>query len=308
MTAPRNTDRLIQEFLEEGRTELPDRAYDAVRAQIDHTRQRVFFGPWRFPQMQTYARYALGAGVVGLVALVGLQLFSLGGNVGKPSPPPTALVTPVPVTPPPTVAPTPQPTASPLTLTMGGLTALTKGHYVTDSRFLVPISFTVPPAWEGDVWSPYGMSLNRIGGPSLSVEMVSNVFKDPCHQEQGVLSPVPGRAPADLANAIAHMPGVTVTGPGDGTIAGLPAQELTLKVPDSLSGCNPDSAGNYRLWQDTDGGSSWGWPADSARIWITEADHQRLVISLIHNTRTQNGTFTDEVQSVLDSLVIGSQN
>ena len=33
MTAPRDPDRLIRAFLDEGPTELPDRAYDAVRSR-----------------------------------------------------------------------------------------------------------------------------------------------------------------------------------------------------------------------------------------------------------------------------------
>ena len=47
MTAPRDPDRLIRAFIDEGMTELPDRAYDAVRSHIDQTHQRVVIGPWR---------------------------------------------------------------------------------------------------------------------------------------------------------------------------------------------------------------------------------------------------------------------
>ena len=61
MTAPRETDRLIRAFLHEGGTELPDRAFDAVRRDIHRTRQRVVIGPWREPDMSNLARVAIAA-------------------------------------------------------------------------------------------------------------------------------------------------------------------------------------------------------------------------------------------------------
>jgi hypothetical protein len=55
MSVSRDPDRLISAYLEDGIDELPDRAYDAVRSEIDHTRQRVVLGPWREEQMRRYA-------------------------------------------------------------------------------------------------------------------------------------------------------------------------------------------------------------------------------------------------------------
>lgn len=74
MTAPRDPDQLIHAFLDEGRTELPDRAYDAVRDHIDHPRQRVVIGPWRESDMNTYAKLALAAAAVLVVAVIGTKL------------------------------------------------------------------------------------------------------------------------------------------------------------------------------------------------------------------------------------------
>jgi hypothetical protein len=69
MTAPRNPDDLIRAFLGEGETDLPDRAFDAVRADIHQTRQRVVIGPWREPDMSTFARVAIAAIAVLTVGL-----------------------------------------------------------------------------------------------------------------------------------------------------------------------------------------------------------------------------------------------
>ena len=89
MTAPRDPDQLIRAFLDEGRTELPDRAYDAVRDQIDRTRQRVVIGPWRESDMNTYAKVALAAAAVLVVAVIGINLLP-GGSGGVGGAPATA--------------------------------------------------------------------------------------------------------------------------------------------------------------------------------------------------------------------------
>ncbi|MET1232573.1 MAG: hypothetical protein ABWY52_06960, partial [Candidatus Limnocylindrales bacterium] len=87
MNAPRDPDLLIRAFLEEGRSELPDRAYDAVRDQIDHTRQRAVVGAWREPQMTNFAKVAIAAAAVLVVAVIGILLLpGFGGGLGGPGP------------------------------------------------------------------------------------------------------------------------------------------------------------------------------------------------------------------------------
>lgn len=88
MTASRDPDRLIRAFLDEGLTELPDRAYDAVRSEIDRTRQRVVIVPWRTPRMSNVARLAIGVAAVVVVAVAGIALLSgRDSNVAAPSSP-----------------------------------------------------------------------------------------------------------------------------------------------------------------------------------------------------------------------------
>ena len=78
MTVPRDPDRKIRAYLDEGRTELPDHAYDAVRADIDRTRQRVVIGPWREPRVSTVASLAFGAAAVLMVGVIGLTVIGTG--------------------------------------------------------------------------------------------------------------------------------------------------------------------------------------------------------------------------------------
>jgi hypothetical protein len=101
MTASRDPDSLIRAFLREGDEELQDQVYDAVRAEIEHKRQRTFIGPWRTPTMNKIVAIGLGAAAAVVALFVGAQLFGTpSGGLGS-DPTPTA-----------TPEPTPQPTAT----------------------------------------------------------------------------------------------------------------------------------------------------------------------------------------------------
>jgi hypothetical protein len=89
MTTPRDPDRLVQAFLEEGPAVLPDRVLDAVRDDIHQTQQRAVFGLWR---IVTMPRAVAAAAVVAVVAFGGIAYWatrSVAPNVGStPSPSP----------------------------------------------------------------------------------------------------------------------------------------------------------------------------------------------------------------------------
>ena len=92
MTAPRDPDRLIQAFLEDGIDDLPDWAFDDVRRDIHRTRQRVVIGPWREPVMSNLARYGVIAAAVVLLVGAGVVLLrpAPAGVAAPPRPPPRA--------------------------------------------------------------------------------------------------------------------------------------------------------------------------------------------------------------------------
>ncbi|HEX5013153.1 MAG TPA: hypothetical protein VFV72_03260 [Candidatus Limnocylindrales bacterium] len=107
MTA-RHPDELIDAFLDEGRDDLPDRIFDAVRGDIHRTRQRVVIGPWREPHMSNVARVALAAAAVIAVLVGASRLLPSAPGPGSvqpsPTPTPTAVATPT-VTPSDSLAP-----------------------------------------------------------------------------------------------------------------------------------------------------------------------------------------------------------
>ncbi len=69
-------DARIRAFLDEGRTELSDRAYDTVRTGIDRTRQRIVIGPLAEPRIPSIATFAIAAAAVLIVGAIGLAIIA----------------------------------------------------------------------------------------------------------------------------------------------------------------------------------------------------------------------------------------
>ena len=110
MSAPRDLDRLLQSFLNEGPQELPDPSYDEVRDRMQHTRQRAFIGSWRISDVSNFLKIGLAAAAVVVIAVVAINVLpgspTPGGEPSaspsvEPSVAPTAEPTPSPASPPP---------------------------------------------------------------------------------------------------------------------------------------------------------------------------------------------------------------
>jgi hypothetical protein len=108
MTTPRDPDRMIRAFLDEGEELLNDQIYDEVRAEIERKRQRTFIGPWRTPIMNKLLTYGLGAAAVVVILFGASQFFGSAGDGtgGDPTQTATAEATLEPT-------PEPSPTAAP---------------------------------------------------------------------------------------------------------------------------------------------------------------------------------------------------
>lgn len=94
MNPDRDLDRRLETFLASGPDRLPDASFDAVRDNIDHTRQRAVIGPWRVTvDMNKLVTYGLGAAAVIAVLFIGVQLLgppAQGGAGAAPSTGPSA--------------------------------------------------------------------------------------------------------------------------------------------------------------------------------------------------------------------------
>jgi hypothetical protein len=292
VSADRDVTRIVRSWLEEGVTTLPDRVLDAVLDQVPATRQRRAWWPARrLPPMNTQIRIVVAAAAVVVLALIGFNLIPRASGVGGPTsrPAPTA-----------TTAPSPSPTPGALSVTEGGQ-ALKPGTYTAADPFLVPVTFSLPAGWEGNIGGPYAVFLQQAQGPgAVTFSIFDKVYADPCHVDKGFLDPPPGPSVADLATALASLPGLTATTPTDVTIGGHQGTQLILTAPASATGC---TAGFFGVWELPLGATNDMSPGESDRVWILEVGGQRLVIDA-PETPGQTAATTAEVQGILDSIMI----
>lgn len=264
MTASRDTERLIRAFLDEGVTELPERVYHAVRSDIDRTHQRVVIGPWRTPDMNTFAKFAIAAAAVLVVAIVGWNL--LPGDAGRGG---TPAVSPSP-SPSPSAAASPSPSPSPSELAFFPSGPISPGRHpmVRSGK-----SFSVDMPRSG--WFSNGDF--RIYTASGQVAFIfwtdspANVYADPCAKEP--LDPPAGDTPAELAAAVSSIPGTDlVSGPSDVTIGGYPAKFVSIRIREDVD-CAP---GEFFIWyREADGPAAGRWPdalGDTINVWIIDVD------------------------------------
>ena len=291
MTASRDPDRLIGAFLAEGMTELPDRVYDVVRSDIDRTRQRVVIGPWRTPDMNTLAKFAIAAAAVVVIAIVGISLVPRpGGNVGVSQPTPS----PSPAT---TATPSPTPVAA---FPSAGPLDMGKRHAfeLEGKRF----TLTVPTAdWESN--GDFGIYTTPDPTPEGAAFIfwkydANGVFSDPCAK---VKAPVVGPGAADMAAAITTIPGIdVVTPPTAVTVGGKPAQFVAIKIHDDIA-CDAQA---FYLWYDSaheDQARYATQKGQTIRVWITDVDGKRVQI----DGETFKGAGpgpAQEIQQVIDSI------
>jgi len=296
MNTSRDPDRLISTFLAEGQTELPDRAFDAVRSEIDRTRQRVVIGPWRTPHMNTLAKLATAAAAVAVVAIVGYNLLPAnrgvgGGPASSPSLSPTPQ--PSPSTTPAAAMPPPGP------LSVGTYTIVVEG---------IPASFSVPaPGWAIDRFGSIGFGEGDFGQPDSAglnfwQSAPENVYADPCAHTP--LSPLPAASAAGLAAAAATIPGTDlITGPGAVTVGGHPAQHVVFTIREDIA-CDPKE---FYLWYDeSTGGASGGWRWGSElgsthQVWIIDVDG---VVVWIDSETFKGGKLDldQQIQQIVDSI------
>jgi hypothetical protein len=283
MHTERDTARIVRSWLEEGRTALPDHILDAVLDQVPATRQRRYSLPaWRFADMNTYAKLAIG---VAAIAVVGINLLpGSGTGVGGPtvSPSPSPLPSPSP-------SPSPSPGAEvwPLrTLEAGRHEAVMNG---------ISFSFAVPT--EG--WSSYrirGMiEKGSYPGPDyrwigLDMGSADSVATDPC---AGLARSV-GPSVNDLATAMATIPGTQASEPAETTVGGLPARMVKLTIDAGIA-CTPRSFwlfGKDSIFPNT--------LESVIKEWILEVDGKRVVIH--SDQAAPDPEIEREIQQIVDSI------
>jgi hypothetical protein len=287
MTSPREPDRLIQAFLDEGPTELPMRTYDDVRDHIDRTRQRVVIGPWREPSMNTIARAATALAAVVVIAFGASQLLpssnGVGGQPGSPSPSPTALAS----------------ASAQRSATPGPATLTVEAPYPATVTFRVASSgWTL---WGNDGIGGKGWYKRSMDPPGMGFTFwtAENVYATPCGSNMGAMDPPIGASVDDLADALVNQPGTLVNQDKPVTVDGYPGRFLDYTA-DYSRGCTAT-----HLYRWTTAGSSFREALDGEhdQVWILDVDGKRIIIDAFEFTNT-SAADKAELRTLIDTVQI----
>jgi hypothetical protein len=241
MSAPRDVDRLLNSFLDEGPMELPDASYDQVRARIDQTRQRAVVGSWRFSLMNNnIVRVGLAAAAVVVIAIIAINL--LPGSPtpgGEPSTSPSAE--------PSEAAPSAEPS------TAAGLPEgphlIVSGQTDVSQSEIPPLTVTIPgPGWDGDVGG--GVLTKGFGDPDgagmiVFAQQEYLVFGDPCSWETTPDTTV--TTVDEFIAALSSQASRDASEPVDITLDGYTGKAITLHVSDEAVFSQCDQ-GIYGTW------------------------------------------------------------
>lgn len=310
MNERRDPDRLVHAFLMEGQTELPDQVYDAVRATIEHKRQRVVIGPWRMPKMNKFVPVGLGAAAVVVVLLVGTRLLgppASNGVGGGPS-----------VEPSPTAAPTPEATPSP-TLWTG----LPEGPFVvTGSADPVQVTLDIgTPGWDRlsgldavtkdddglDAPATVGVALLAWGWPAGTGV---NVYGDAC-QWSTTIPETPATTPDEIAAAFAAQASTDATAPVDVTVGGYAGKAITLTVPiafdlpnatreEKFADCDEDTLAFYGVEGETGSARDAQGAGQIDELWILDVNGAIVILDAAYGPAVP-AELVDELQALAKS-------
>ena len=239
MDSGQDITRIVRSWLGTDEHESADRVLGIVIAQLDTTRQRRSWWPARrTADMPTYAKLAIAAVSVVVVALIGITVWprvSGPGTIPTASPAPSAS---------PTSSPSPPASPSAASVVFPPTGELEVGRH-SMTRVGIPFTFDVATSgWTSN--GDFAIDWNDVGPDGAGFifwgETPVGVFADPCASTRGPLS---GPTNADRAAAVATVPGTDlVSGPADVTVGGHPATKVVVTVREDV-GC---AAGSFYLW------------------------------------------------------------
>lgn len=241
--------------------------------------------------MNTFAKFAMAAAAVLVVALVGYNLLPSdtgGGGTPTASASPSITASPSAST---AASSSPSPSFFP-----SGLISAGRHSMVRSGK-----SFSVEM---GAGWFSNGDF--RIHAASGFAAIIfwgyppTNVNADPCAKKP--LDPPAGDSPAELAAAISLIPGIDlVGGPSDLTIDGHPASLVSIKIRDDIA-CEP---GEFMLWYaEQDGPENGRWPdalGDTMDVWIIDVDGTNVWIDGTAGRNTAPEVRT-EIRQIVESI------
>lgn len=224
MSVPRDADRLIQAFLEDGPELLPDATFDLVRRDIHGSRQRVVVGPLTQPRAAELWRFAALAAAIVIAVAAGAFLLR---------PMPSGIFG----------APTPVPVRTPVPNELGaGPVDLVDG--------LVTLTVTVPEGAAGwtrvgnGLWKNYGAD-GQEDGPVIIPWPMTGTYVDPCTNH--TLKQPPPNSIEALISDLANQPGISAGPVTPVTISGYHGYYVDTTVTGDISRC-VTAADGFWLW------------------------------------------------------------
>jgi hypothetical protein len=289
MSTDRDTTRIVRSWLRTDEHESADRVLDNVLALLDATPQRRSLWPARrIADMNTFAKLAIGAAAVVVIAVAGINLLPTSGGVGG-----GPAVTPSP-SPQPSPSPTPRAFPEPGDLSIGR-------HSLTMEGVTFTLELTTP-GWVSE--GSFGIDRGHQESPEAAAFIFwanapVGVYSDPCAQAE---APPVGPSAAELAAALTTIPGIdVVSGPSDVTVDGRPAKHVVIRVPKVID-CSPSS---FYLWHSDvpcGGNSGCGRYAtevnSTINVWIIDVDGALVWIDGETYEESSAQTAQEVVQSV----------
>jgi hypothetical protein len=267
MSTERDVTRIVRSWLRTDEHDFPVSVVDDVLAALDATPQdRLFWPARRIADMNTYAKLAIAAAAVVVVAFAVVQ-FLPGSRVGGPPQTTAPSPSPTPAAEPSATAAAAFPPAGELAIGQHSITqegvpftfSISTAGWISNGEFAIDKAVGVGPDGAGFIFwgdTPVG------------------VFADPCAQTRG---PNLGSSVADLAAAVAAVPGTDlVSGPRDVTVGGHSAKQVVVKIREDV-GC---VATSFHLWYAPSVGlarfatelgstiSAWIIDVDGTVVWI----------------------------------------
>jgi hypothetical protein len=248
MTQQRDIERLLDHWFSDGPDQASDRVVDIVTDRIERQSQRPAWRlHWRPSTLNAYAKIAVAAAAVLLVALVGYNLLPAGstGTGGRA----------------PTAAPTLAPTASPATSATASPGAVFPSWFpggsgagilpagIGTTRFFTPgFTFNVPEGWVNgaDSADDFGLFPDTPANKAeyaLSRGLAQAIYmaqvQSPSLICEAAGGPEGGATAAELVDSLAANKAFATSEPVDVAIGGLRGRQVDFKLDPGWTGSCP---------------------------------------------------------------------
>ena len=309
MTARRDPDRLIHDFVLEGAERLHDQVYDAIRADIERRPQRVVIGPWRMPTLNRLVPLGLGTAAAVVVLALGARLLgSPGGTVGGPgvgsSPSPAASV----------AAPSPSAAVAAPSPSASALAGLPRGSsHVLWNGGGVGMTITIPAAgWDGQPGEGILIKNDSGADPPAGAGMIVfpdhkgwRVPSDPCHWQSTTADTAAATVDA-LVAALKAQASRAAVAPVAITVGGRAGTSITLHVPNdaALQSCDKQEFCTIVTEAAMDCARYAQGPGQIDVLWIVKVNGFLVVIDAAHYDPTPPEHVT-EMKAIVDSVRFG---